>query len=147
MIILTVSVSSALTSVKGFIPLTIGAITGALLSAFASYIMYRFNLRVSNLKTKLTDLKRILSIIIQMETLKNEKLVYTSTNHGMSTRVSDSMMNLIIKLNQEVATNSIYRDTDFNTFYTHLNLVEGELEPLKKDILANIKQVETKLNK
>lgn len=132
-------------SVIDYIESVLPLILGAVITAVASYFIYRFNLRNANRKTELADLKRIFGIIIQMETLRNERLDSKIVNHSL--RTSDAMIDLIIKLNQEVATNSIYRDTDFNTFYTHLNLIESELNPLKQDILANIKQVESKLNK
>lgn len=132
-------------SVIDYIESVLPLILGAVITAVASYFIYRFNLRNANRKTELADLKRIFGIIIQMETLRNERLDSKIVNHSL--RTSDAMIDLIIKLNQEVATNSIYRDTDFNTFYTHLNLIESELDPLKQDILANIKQVESKLNK
>ncbi|MCM6836100.1 hypothetical protein [Leuconostoc mesenteroides] len=132
-------------SVIDYIESVLPLILGAVITAVASYFIYRFNLRNANRKTELADLKRIFGIIIQMETLRNERLDSKIVNHSL--RTSDAMIDLIIKLNQEVATNSIYRDTDFNTFYTHLNLIESELNPLKQDILANIKQVEAKLNK
>lgn len=135
-----------ITSFMAYIESVLPLIIGALISAAASYGIYRFNLKNANRKTELSDLKRILGIIIQMETLKSENLIYVRVNQ-VSSRVSDSMMNLVIKLNQEVATNSNYRDTDFNKFYTHLHLVEGDLDPLKKDILEKIKQVESKLKK
>ena len=132
-------------SVIDYIESVLPLILSAVITAVASYFIYRFNLRNANRKTELADLKRIFGIIIQMETLRNERLDSKIVNHSL--RTSDAMIDLIIKLNQEVATNSIYRDTDFNTFYTHLNLIESELNPLKQDILANIKQVEAKLNK
>lgn len=132
-------------SVIDYIESVLPLILSAVITAVASYFIYRFNLRNANRKTELADLKRIFGIIIQMETLRNERLDSKIVNHSL--RTSDAMIDLIIKLNQEVATNSIYRDTDFNTFYTHLNLIESELNPLKQDILANIKQVESKLNK
>ena len=132
-------------SVIDYIESVLPLILSAVITAVASYFIYRFNLRNANRKTELADLKRIFGIIIQMETLRNERLDSKIVNHSL--RTSDAMIDLIIKLNQEVATNSIYRDTDFNTFYTHLNLIESELNPLKQDILANIKQVEAKLKK
>jgi len=133
-------------SVIDYIESVLPLILGAVITAVASYFIYRFNLRNANRKTELGDLKRMFGIIIQMETLKSENLVYVKVS-PVSSRVSDSMMSLVINLNQEVATNSNYRDTDFNKFYTHLHLVEGDLDPLKKDILEKIKQVEAKLNK
>jgi len=135
-------------SLGNWVTLTLGAITGATISAIVATNINKTNRKNSILKSDLEDLKRIAYLIASILYLDSEKMdseKYYDAQNVLNYRATAEFQKLLQRLNEELGVNKYYRDDDFK-HYTRLDVPE-KIEMLKEDVNVKIKQVESKLNK